>query len=80
MGQIILTTEMRAKLHGLTERQELRDEQGNLIGYFDPPPVPAEPAGQGGWGPFTAEEVEQAFRQTGPARTLDEILKDAGLS
>jgi hypothetical protein len=73
MSQLILTDEMRSRLAGVKEKMELRDASGNLIGYFEPLPA------QGGWGPFTAEEVETAFRQTGPGRTLDEILKDAGL-
>ncbi len=80
MGQVILSAEMKARLAGLSERVELRDEQGNLLGYFEPSRAATQPPAAGGWGPFTAEEVEQAFQQTGPVRTLDEILKDAGLS
>ena len=79
MGKIILTAEMRAKLMGLNEKQELRDEQGNLLGYFEPLPTPPKRKFEA-WGPFTAEEVERAYHQKGPGRTLDEILKDAGLS
>lgn len=78
MGQVILTAQMRAKLHGLREKQELRDEQENLIGYFEPAPTPAEPP-PSRWWPFMDEEVEAAGNDPGPARTLDEILKDAGL-
>ena len=78
MGQIILTAEMRAKLAGLTGKQEVRDEQGTLLGYFEPAPA-AEPK-RSRWWPFTDEEVEEAFKQTGPIKTLDEILKEAGLA
>ena len=77
MGKIILTAEMRAKFTERIERQELCDEQGNLLGFFEPalPKRKFE-----AWGPFTAEEVERAFHQKGPGRALDEILKEAGLS
>jgi hypothetical protein len=71
MDPISLTPDMLAKLAGVTERRELRDETGKLIGYFDPPAT-------GGWGAFTAEEVAQALKRTGPARTLDEIYKEFG--
>jgi hypothetical protein len=79
MGKIVVTSEMKAILNGSKGRQEVRDEQGNLLGYFEPATPAAEPKSKGGWGPFTAEEVEAAFKQTGPAKTLDEILKEAGL-
>ena len=79
MGKIIVTGEMKAILNSSKGRQELRDEQGNLLGYFEPAAPPVEPKSRGNWGPFTAEEVEAAFKQTGPAKTLDEILKEAGL-
>lgn len=72
MGKIILTAEMQAKLAGLNEKQELRDEKGNLLGYFEPAPKRKFEA----WGPFTAEEVEQAFTQKGSGRTLAEIYRD----
>lgn len=78
MGQIFLTADMMAKLAGITERQELRDETGKLIGYFDPPP--AIPPNTGAWGPFTEEQVERAMRREGPYFTLDEIAKKVGMS
>lgn len=81
MEKVILDAETLAKLKNLTERLDVYDEQGNLLGYIEPVSrLAAPPAPPGGWGPFTAEEVERAFQQTGPGRTLDEILKDAGLS
>jgi hypothetical protein len=77
MGKIIVTYEMKALLNASNGRQELRDEQGNLIGYFEPASPPVEPKGR--WWPFTDEEVEAARKDTSPGRTLDEILKEAGL-
>jgi|GEM_PF-1436459 len=81
MNCIVLTAEMRAKFEGIAEKREIRDEGGSLIGYFQPTPqaTPAAPKYEA-WGPFTAEEVERASRQTGPGRTLDEIIAEAGLS
>ena len=58
MGKIILSAEMGAKFMGQNEKQELRDEQGNLLGYFEPLPAPPIPPKRKfeAWGPFTAEE------------------------
>ena len=79
MEKVILDAETRARLKNLTERLALYDEQGNLLGYVEPvkPPEGQQPRSK--WWPFTDEEVEAARKATGPARTLDEILKDAGL-
>lgn len=75
--------DMLAKLTGVTEvteRRELRDDAGKLIGYFDPAPIRDETPG--GWGAFTAEEVARAIAakagRSGPGRTLDEIDKEFG--
>lgn len=71
MGRVILTAEMQAKLENLIEKQELRDEQGRLIGYFEPLPKKLE-----AWGPFTADEVAAALARKGPYRTFDEIQRE----
>ncbi len=71
MGKIVIRGATREELLAATYRQELRDEWGNLIGYFDP-------AGKAAWGSFTAEEVERAFKQTGPGRTFEEMYRDYG--
>lgn len=73
MSKMIITAEMALRLSAVKEKLELRDEWGNLIGYFEPSSV------KGGWGPFSAEEVESASRQTGPGKTLDQIFREAGL-
>lgn len=36
MGKVILDAAMRAKLTGLTEKAELYDESGALLGYYMP--------------------------------------------
>ena len=75
MGKVILDAETRAKLNGLDEQLELYDENGKLLGYYLPPKVytaltmPVDP-------PFTEEEIEKAFNQTGPGRPLADILAD----
>ena len=81
MGKIILSAEMGAKFMGQNEKQELRDEQGNLLGYFEPLPTPPIPPKRKfeAWGPFSAEEVERALTQKKePGRTLDEIFREHG--
>ena len=77
MGKIILTDEMRAKFAQANGNQELLDEWGNLLGCFEPAPPKKKFEA---WGPFTAEEVEEAFTQkgTGPYRTLEEIYREHG--
>ncbi len=76
MGKVILDAQTRAKLNGLGELLELYDEAGTLIGYCLPPKVyetlrmPVDP-------PFTDQEIDSAFAQTGPGRPLADIL--AGL-
>jgi hypothetical protein len=75
MSRITLTPELKALLAGAAGRVELCDENGNPLGYFEPRP----PDVKGGWGPFTAEEVDAAFKQTGPTCTLDDILREAGM-
>lgn len=73
MGKVILDAAMRAKLTGLTEKAELYDESGALLGYYLPPPGAPEPSV---YGPFTDAEIEEAFAQTDPGRPLEDILRD----
>jgi hypothetical protein len=71
MGKIVIAGDARDQLAAAAERHELRDEAGNLLGYFEPARL-----ADGSWGPFSGEEVRRAFSQTGPGRTLDEIMRD----
>jgi len=80
MNKIILDAATQAKLNGLTESLELHDEAGNLIGYILPPEayaamglMPAQP-------PFTDAEIEEAMKNSGTGRPLEDILKDHGYS
>ena len=71
MGKIVIRGAAGEELMAASERQELRDESGKLLGYFEP----VRPS-DGSWGSFSAEEVRRAFSQTGPGRTLDEIYEE----
>ena len=76
MSRITLTPELKALLAGASGRVELCDENGQPVGYFEP----AEKRGR--YWPFTDEEVQEARearKKNEPGRTLDEILKEAGL-
>jgi hypothetical protein len=73
MGKVILDAATLAKLRGLSEKVELRDEAGSLIGYYLPPDGAGEPPV---YGPFAEEELEAAFAQTDPGRPLEDILAD----
>lgn len=73
MIKVTLDPATIAKLHNLTERLELRDESGRVVGYFHPakhtcPPDFYEP-------PITREEVERLVNEPG-GRPLAEILAD----
>ena len=52
-----------------------RDSTATL-GFFHPMPKGSTVTPEGGWGPFTAEEVAAAFAQTGPGRPFEDILAD----
>ena len=75
MNKITLTPELKALLAGASGRVELCDESGQTVGYFKPTLIRPD----GGCGPFTAEEIEAAFKQTGPTCTLDDIFRQAGM-
>jgi hypothetical protein len=75
MSKITLTPELKALLAGASGRVELCDEHGTPVGFFEPTAIRPD----GSWGPFTAEEVEAAFKQTGPGCTLDDIFREAGM-
>ncbi|MFO0849521.1 MAG: hypothetical protein U0871_13340 [Gemmataceae bacterium] len=66
MGKVTLDAATLAKLGGLVETVDVYDESGRLVGRCEP----VRPA------PFTDEEIEAAFRQTGPARPLEEFIRE----
>jgi hypothetical protein len=66
-----------SKLREIHEPMEIRDEMGQLVGYFTPHVGhPARPGLHGDIEvPFTEEELDR-FEQEPGGRSLDEILKD----
>jgi hypothetical protein len=66
MKKVTLDAAALAKLGGLTEPTAIYDDTGRLVARCKPiPPCP-----------FTDEEIEAAFRQTGPGKTLDELIRE----
>jgi hypothetical protein len=76
MDKVVIDAATRAKLNGLNKQMEVVDETGTPLGFFHPMPKGSTVTPEGGWGPFTAEEVAAAFAQTGPGRPLEDILAD----
>ena len=72
MSKVILDAELLAKLGGLRGRVALYDQYGNLKAYVDPVPGAIPPELD-----FTPEEIAEAMTQTGPCKTLDEIIREA---
>jgi len=65
------------KLRQIHERMEIRDEAGQLVGYFTPPDDRSLEASlyREVEVPFTDEDLDRFESEPG-GRTLDEILKD----
>ena len=73
MIKVTLDQATLMKLHNLSERIELRDESGRVVGYVHPakhtlPPDYDEP-------PITREEIDRLVNEPG-GRSLAEILTD----
>jgi hypothetical protein len=79
MGKLILDSDLRAKLNGLTEQLEVCDSDGRTVGLFLPVDhyrklvyAAVEAAC-----PFSAEELARRQQETG-GRPLKEIWKSLG--
>ena len=78
MSQVTIDGALLARLNGLTEQTEFRDESGRLLGHFVPVkkgPVKVLPTDGC---PYTSEELERMRNQTG-GRKLSEIWKSLGV-
>jgi hypothetical protein len=77
MFSVTLDSKSLEQLRRIEERVEIRDEAGQLIGYFTPPDD--RPLGvslcDNGELPFTEEDLDRFESEPG-GRSLDEILKD----
>jgi hypothetical protein len=74
MTQITLDDSTVAKLRGLNDLVELRDEAGHILGHFHPLLVPRDADGKI-ISPISDEEMEQ-LRNERTGRSLNEILAD----
>ena len=79
MTKVIVDSEMRSKLHGLTEQVELCDDAEKPLGYF----IPAELYNELLYGslriPFSDEEIMRRRQETG-GRPLSAIWERLGRS
>ena len=77
MTQVVIDDALRARLNGLKDQVEFRDESGRLLGHF----IPAVQAGfvppPSDGCPYTPEELERFRRETG-GKPLPEIWKGLG--
>jgi hypothetical protein len=77
MSSVVLDSEVLERLRQPGGLVEIRDETGQLAGYFTPPA--AKPTETGLYGdveiPSTDDDLDR-FEQEPGGRTLDEILKD----
>lgn len=80
MQTIVLDPELRAKLNGLDQEVEIRDEAGKTVGHYVPEALyrkmlyaAAEAAC-----PYSEEELERMRHETG-GRPLAEIWKSLGV-
>jgi hypothetical protein len=72
MTQITVDTTIGEQFSTLSDRSEIRDEAGRLLGYFVPP---GDALSETIELPYTIEELEAAEREGG-GRPLAEILRD----
>jgi hypothetical protein len=77
MSSVVLDSKVLERLRQPGGRVEIRDETGQLAGYFTPPSDHLSESGlyHDVKVPFTDEELD-GFEQEPGGRTLDEILKD----
>lgn len=77
MSNVVLDSELLEQLRQAEGRVEIRDEAGQLAGYFIPPDDHSLKAseGRGIEVPFTEEDLDR-FEQEPGGCSLDEILED----
>jgi hypothetical protein len=71
MTKITVDPELRAKLHDFQELIEVRDENGQVVGFFHP----AAASGEAASSPISDDEIE-ACRQQRTGRPLSDIFAD----
>jgi len=76
MSTVVIERALRAKLNGLNQELEFRDEAGNVIGYFLPPKLHEKLLYGWAKSQVTDEELEEArrdYREKG-GLTTDQIV------
>jgi hypothetical protein len=80
MNQITLDPDLKARLNGLNEKVEVRDETGRLVGVF----LPAEAYLKYLYAtvevPFTDEEIERMWQDKEGTCSLAEIWRRLGVT
>jgi hypothetical protein len=77
MNHITLDETLKAKLNGMKEPVEVRDEIGHVVGQFVPQKLFLKLYYAWAKTAVTNEELEEADR-SGPGAPLDEVLKRLG--
>lgn len=79
MGTLTLDPTLRARLNGLKEHLEVRDENDNLVGHFLPPELYQKLiyAAAEASCPYPPEDLERFHQETG-GRSLAEIWNHLG--
>ena len=77
MNKIVLDEALKAKLNGLKETVEVRDEIGRVVGQFVPQKLFLKLYYAWAKTAVTKEQLEEADR-SGPGESLDEVLKRLG--
>ena len=75
MTQVFLKGELSDTLSGLTDRSELLNENGELLGVFMPAKLNKLPM----FGDITEEEIERRCKTKG-GKTLSQIWAELGVS
>ena len=78
MSTIVLDADLRAKLNGLNEKVDVRDEAGNIVGHFLPSEEYYRMLCKSIEIPFSKEEI-QRFRSSGGGCSPEEFWKKLGV-
>jgi hypothetical protein len=79
MTKVVLDDSFKAKLNGLQDQLELRDELGHILGYFIPATSHDPSLYARVHSPISDEELERRSNETG-GRTLAQIWTRLGQS
>lgn len=75
MNQVTVSSQLRTRLESVDSEAELRDESGQLVGYFVPPELHRDLLLAWSRATVSDEELDRASREP-LGRTLNEIWAD----